>query len=401
MILNLTKVTSGESRIERSSNYYNVVTLGAKPDSMTDSSRALKVAWNSACGSTGRSTIFIPQGRFLIRSALKFSGKGCKSGGITFMIKGTLVAPTDFRVLGKSKTWVAFEDVYGVTISGGVFDGEGAGLWACKRSGNGGCPQGITTLRFSNSMNVVINGVTSLNSQLYHMVFNGCKNVKVQGVKISASGDSPNTDGIHVQKSTGVTILSSHIATGDDCISIGDGTTNLWIQEIACGPGHGISIGSLGKDLHEAGVQNVTVKTATFTNTQNGVRIKSWGRPSSGFVRNVNFQHLTMVNAQNPIIIDQKYCPNHKGCPGQASGVRINDVTYKDIRGSSATPIAVNFDCSSKNHCSGIKMEDINLTYNNKSASSSCTNTAGSTFGVVQPKSCLSKLLTDILSNLS
>lgn len=148
MILNLTKVTSGESRIERSSNYYNVVTLGAKPDSMTDSSRALKVAWNSACGSTGRSTIFIPQGRFLIRSALKFSGKGCKSGGITFMIKGTLVAPTDFRVLGKSKTWVAFEDVYGVTISGGVFDGEGAGLWACKRSGNGGCPQGITVRKF-------------------------------------------------------------------------------------------------------------------------------------------------------------------------------------------------------------------------------------------------------------
>lgn len=98
----------------------------------------------------------------------------------------------------------------------------------------------MQTLGFINSMNIIVNGVTSLNSQLFHMVFNGCKNVKVQGAKISASGDSPNTDGIHVQKSTGVTILNSHIATGDDCISIGPGATNLWIQEITCGPGHGI-----------------------------------------------------------------------------------------------------------------------------------------------------------------
>jgi len=71
-------------------------------------------------------------------------------------------------------------------------------------------------------------------------------------------------------------------------------------------------------------VQNVTVKSATFTGTENGVRIKSWARPSNGFVRNVIFQHLTMVNAQNPIIIDQKYCPDNKGCPGQVRNT-IND----------------------------------------------------------------------------
>ena len=80
-----------------------------------------------------------------------------------------------------------------------------------------------------------------------------------------------------------------------------------------------ISIGSLGKDVNEAGVVNVTVKTATFTGTENGVRIKSWGRPSNGFVRNVLFQHITMLNAQNPIIIDQNYCPDDKGCSGKVS----------------------------------------------------------------------------------
>jgi polygalacturonase len=62
----------------------------------------------------------------------------------------------------------------------------------------------------------------------------------VQGVRVSAAGDSPNTDGIHVQSSTGVTILNSRIGTGDDCVSIGPGTSNLWIENVACGPGHGI-----------------------------------------------------------------------------------------------------------------------------------------------------------------
>ena len=96
------------------------------------------------------------------------------------------------------------------------------------------------TLRFSNSDNVVINGLASVDSQMFHIVINGCNDVKVQGVKVSAAGDSPNTDGIHVQASSGVTILDSKIGTGDDCVSVGPGATNLWIENVACGPGHGI-----------------------------------------------------------------------------------------------------------------------------------------------------------------
>ena len=75
------------------------------------------------------------------------------------------------------------------------------------------------------------------------------------------------------------------------------------------------SIGSLAKELNEDGVENVTLSSSVFTGTQNGVRIKSWARPSNGFVKNVFFQNLIMKNVQNPIIIDQNYCPSHKGCP--------------------------------------------------------------------------------------
>ncbi|XWS55440.1 hypothetical protein CRYUN_Cryun09bG0000600 [Craigia yunnanensis] len=364
----------------------NVISYGAKADGTTDSTKAFLATWAQACGSTNPATIYVPKGRFLLRN-VDFPGQ-CNNNAIVIRIDGTLMAPADYRVIGTANNWLSFQNVDGVSIFGGILDGKGTGLWACKNSGKD-CPSGATSLSFSNSKNVVIIGLTSLNSQMFHIVINGCHNVKMHGVKVSAAGNSPNTDGIHVQLSSSVTILNSRIQTGDDCVSIGPGATNLWMENIACGPGHGISIGSLGKDQNEAGVQNVTVKTATFIGTQNGVRIKSWARPSNGFARNIVFQHVVMKNVQNPIVIDQNYCPGNKNCPGQVSGVKVSDVTYQDIHGTSATEVAVKFDCSSKYPCTGIRLEEVKLTYKNEAAEASCNHAGGTASGYIQPTSCL------------
>ncbi|MED6208262.1 hypothetical protein PIB30_043469 [Stylosanthes scabra] len=363
---------------------FNIQDFGAKADGRTDSAKAFTGAWTKACALTQPASIIVPKGRFLVGS-ITFGGDQCANKAISFEIQGTLVAPSDYS----KDNWLVFEHVDGVSIRGGVLDGQGTSLWNCKNSGKGSCPSGATTLEFSNSNNIFIGGLTSMNSQMFHIVINECQNVKVQGVSVTADGNSPNTDGIHVQGSTDVTILNSKIRTGDDCISVGPGTTNLWIEQIACGPGHGISIGSLGKDANEAGVQNVTVKTVTLSGTQNGLRIKTWARPSKAFVRKVVFQDATIVNARNPILIDQNYCPDNHGCPNQASGVKISDVTYQNIHGTSGTEVAVNFDCSSRNPCSGIKLEDVKLTYNNQVAQASCVHADGDALGLVQPQSCL------------
>ncbi|GMN57206.1 hypothetical protein TIFTF001_026318 [Ficus carica] len=387
IIVTLVSHTASFAAAAAATRTYNVVSLGAKADGKTDSAQAFLAAWAKACASPKSAIVYVPQGRFFLKNVV-FGGE-CNNN-VTFSIAGTLVAPSDYRVIGYSDNWILFHHVNGVTISGGILDAQGTSLWACKKSGEG-CPGGATSLEFSNSENIKIMGLTSINSQMFHIVINCCNNVKLQGVSVSASGNSPNTDGIHVEASTGVTILNSQIGTGDDCVSIGPGTTNLWIQDIACGPGHGISIGSLGKELKEAGVQNVTVKTTTFTGTENGFRIKSWGRPSSGFARSILFQHGIMINVQNPIIIDQNYCPDEKNCPGQDSGVKVSNVTYQDINGTSATEVAVKFDCSSKSSCSNIRLQDVNLTYKNVlPAQASCNHASGTASGLVQPSSCLS-----------
>ncbi|KAA0049805.1 polygalacturonase-like [Cucumis melo var. makuwa] len=365
---------------------FNVVDFGTKPNNAeTDSSKALQLAWMHACSSSKPATIYVPKAKFYVRSAT-FNGP-CKNNDITIRIDGALMAPSDFHLTSNSENWILFHNVNGVTVLGGILDGQGTQLWACKNSANT-CPRGTTSLEFTNSQNILVNGLTALNSQLYHIVVNQCRNVKMQGLKVSAAGNSPNTDGIHVGDSSHVTILNTNIRTGDDCISIGPGSSNLWIENIACGPGHGISIGSLAKDFKEKGVQNVTVKSCKFMDTQNGVRIKSWGRQSNGFARNIRFQHLTMTNVQNPIIIDQNYCPHNQGCPGQSSGVAVSDVKYTDIRGTSATPVAIKFDCSPKFPCKGIKLEDVKLSYKNQVAKASCSNAQGLNVGVVQPMGC-------------
>lgn len=66
------------------------------------------------------------------------------------------------------------------------------------------------------------------------------------------------------------------ILSGDDCVSIQTGCSNVYIHNVNCGPGHGISIGSLGKDHTKACVSNITVRDVTMHNTMNGVRIKTW-----------------------------------------------------------------------------------------------------------------------------
>lgn len=70
--------------------------------------------------------------------------------------------------------------------------------------------------------------------------------------------------------------LNQLMFEGDDCISIVSGSQYVEAEDITCGPGHGISIGSLGKDNSKAYVSGVTVNGAKISGTRNGVRIKTW-----------------------------------------------------------------------------------------------------------------------------
>lgn len=73
----------------------------------------------------------------------------------------------------------------------------------------------------------------------------------------------------------------------------------------------------------------------------------------------------------------------------QSSGVKISNVHFTDIEGTSGTPVAVRFDCSGTNPCTGITLKGVNLTYRGKPSKSFCKNAHGTAAGILIPPSCL------------
>lgn len=172
------------------------------------------------------------------------------------------------------------------------------------------CVQCQQNFGFNYLKHSIVRGITSKDSKNFHVNVLGCTNFTFDGFKVSAPAESLNTDGIHIGRSTDVKVLNTDIATGDDCVSLGDGCKKVTIQNVNCGPGHGISVGSLGKYPEEEPVEGLLVKNCTLKETDNGVRIKTWpDTPYTITVTDMHFEDITMVNVKNPIIIDQEYCP--------------------------------------------------------------------------------------------
>ncbi|KAL9233501.1 hypothetical protein vseg_008490 [Gypsophila vaccaria] len=330
--------------------------FGAKNDGITDTTKAFLNVWKAACASPVASQIEVPSGYYLLGPII-FEGN-CKSS-VTFLIHGTLVAGNSYS----SKYWIFFHRVNGLQIKGGVLDAKGKSLWDCKAS-NRNCPLGAKSLSFDHSTNINVDGLTSTNSQMFHIAINYCHQINIRGLTITADADSPNTDGIHVRNSGEISIINSRIMTGDDCIALGANNQNVWIENTFCGPGHGISIGSLGREFDKGAlVQNVTVKSTIFEDTQNGFRIKTFPTSINGTVREIYFLGANMSNARNPILIDQNYCPPGNCQTGQGSSIRINDVVYKDIHGTSGSVDIITFDCSPKMPCYGLSLQDVVLSH--------------------------------------
>ncbi|KAF9622177.1 hypothetical protein IFM89_030035 [Coptis chinensis] len=365
---------------------FNVLDHGAKSDGKSDCAKAFLEAWQAACHSPGSARLVIPEGTFVVSEAM-FTGP-C-TGFITVQLIGTIQATTGTQY--KEPEWLGFEKLTGFLLTGGgTFDGQGQKVWEHNSS------KKAVNLKFRHITNGTVTQITSLNPKGFHMCINNCHFFEATQIKILAPGDSPNTDGMHISSSNNVTISKSLISTGDDCISIIQGDTGLHITDVTCGPGHGISVGSLGKYQNEEDVSDIFVTNCTLSETTNGVRIKTWpGSPPSA-ASNINFEDIIMKNVKNPIIIDQEYCAAGScGKASKASKVKISNVKFKNIRGTSTSKVAVNMRCSPEVPCSNVELFDIDLKYVGAvlpglSALSECSNVKVGCGGILNPPPCLS-----------
>ncbi|KAK2634448.1 hypothetical protein Ddye_029240 [Dipteronia dyeriana] len=147
-----------------------------------------------------------------------------------------------------------------------------------------------------------------------------------------------------------------------------------------------ICIGSLGAGKSKDTVSGVLVNGAKLSGTTNGVRIKTW-QGGSGYASNIRFQNIEMSNVTYPIIVDKSYCDQDKPCKEQSSAVQVKNVVYQNIKGTSASKVAVKFDCSKNYPCQGIILQNINLEAeaSGESVEASCNNVREIQIGAVTP----------------
>ncbi|KAF8400646.1 hypothetical protein HHK36_013945 [Tetracentron sinense] len=239
---------------------------------------------------------------------------------------------------------------------------------------------------------VFLGNLNFMDSPQFHIKIEMSERVHVDNLHIKSPETSPNTDGIHIEESHHVYVHSSVIGTGDDCISIGDRSWDVNISTIVCGPGHGISIGSLGKGGADVSVERIMVKHVRFVGTTNGARIKTW-QGATGHASHITFEHLDFIDVENPIIIDQYYCDQDKACQNVTAGVKISDVIYKAARGTSSTATAIDLQCDETVGCTNIIVDDVKITAagQGENTAAYCSNAHGKSYGIVQPQvPCLS-----------
>ncbi|KAL3641843.1 hypothetical protein CASFOL_012658 [Castilleja foliolosa] len=364
----------------------SVDSFDAVGDGETDDTQAFVDAWEEACATTN-AVLLIPDGNTYLVSATKFSGP-CESNFVV-QIDGTIVAPSDPQSWDPEnpRKWLVFTKLTSFIIQGaGIVDGSGGEWWAqsCKRKKSNPCNKAApTALTIDSSSSVRMSGMTIQNGQQMNVIISHCDTVRVMGVKVSAPGSSPNTDGIHLTSSTNVVIQNCQIGTGDDCISIVDGCSNIKMKKITCGPGHGISIGSLGNKNSTGEVEKVFLDTAYLNGTTNGLRIKTY-QGGNGFVRNVRYQKVKMENVANPILIDQFYCDKKK-CPIMPSAVEISQIMYRSVMGTSPSQDVMKFACSDSVPCTDIFLSKINLQNEDGTAKTYCNSAYGVATGSVEP----------------
>ncbi|KAH9301881.1 hypothetical protein KI387_013464, partial [Taxus chinensis] len=280
---------------------------------------AFEKAWKAACNSSSKEEVVVPSGNTFLVNPTTFPGP-CRSA-ISVKIEGRIVAPSQISAWKKRDTsmWLTFANISSLTIYGsGIIDGQGLLWWnnSCKINKTNPCSRAPTAMHIGNCTDVGIRQLQFVNSQQIHVGIFYSSNVQLTGLQIKAPEDSPNTDGIHLDYVNNAKIHNCDIQTGDDCISITGVTSNVDIQNIKCGPGHGISIGSLGEHGEISQVEKINVQEVVFNGSQNGARIKTW-QGGLGYAQQIMFANMIVNNVSNPIIIDQYYCDISTPCQPQ------------------------------------------------------------------------------------
>jgi polygalacturonase len=330
--------------------FYNVLKYGAKNDSSKIATKAIAAAIDAAA-KKGGGTIFFPAGKYL-------TGPIHLKSNITIHIDAGAelhfsdnfdhylpMVPSRWEgtdVVNFSPLFYAYK-AENITITGrGLINGHGKKWWDFSEGYNEKNPRSKWQLEFDRlnkdilrpdlpgwvergflrppfiqpmfCKNVLIEGITIINSPFWTVNPEFCENVTITGVTIN-NPKSPNTDGINPESCKYVHISNCHISVGDDCITIKSGkdrsgrrmaapAENYTITNCTMLSGHGGVV--IGSEM-SGGVKKITISNCVFDGTDRGIRIKT-ARGRGGIVEEIRVDNIIMKNIRDQaIVLDMQY----------------------------------------------------------------------------------------------
>ena len=175
-------------------------------------------------------------------------------------------------------------------------------------------------IRFTDCQNVLVQGVTLLNSPRFHIIPTRCQNVVIDGITVKCPWNAQNGDAIDISSCKDVLIVNNVIDAGDDgiCMKGGAGESgvkagpceNINIQDNTVYHAHGGFV--IGSEF-SGGMKNILVRNNTFQGTDAGLRFKSAVK-RGGKTENIFIDHIYMTDITgDAITFETTYWDNHVG----------------------------------------------------------------------------------------
>jgi polygalacturonase len=317
---------------------------GGKADCLPAVVRAI-----DECTTAGGGRVVVPPGKWLVNGPIHLKSNvnlHLQSGAtILFSAEPDHYLPVVFtrfegtELMNYSPLIYAMEQENIAVTGEGTLDGQAAGgkWWNWKQStrnninkllqmgesgvpvkdrvfgkGSGVRPNFIQPYRCKN---VLIEGVTIVNSPMWEINPVLCQNVIVRGVTVNSHG--PNNDGCDPESCRDVLIEKCVFDTGDDCIAIKSGrnadgrrvgvpSENLIIRDCTMKDGHGGVV--LGSEM-SGGIRNVYVENCYMDspNLDRAIRLKS-NSNRGGYLENMYVRNVRIGQVGEAVVrIDLRY----------------------------------------------------------------------------------------------
>uniref|UniRef100_A0A7N0UZK0 Polygalacturonase n=1 Tax=Kalanchoe fedtschenkoi TaxID=63787 RepID=A0A7N0UZK0_KALFE len=208
---------------------------------VTIDQKMMWITFDDACKHPGKARMVIPKGQYKV-NGLTFPGP-CRSKRIVIQLFGDLIGPTDSSLL-PNPYWIDFYRLSNVILlgTGGTIDGSLRDDGINCGDDDECVPSTPCNVLFEYCSNMIVKGIISIYPRAHHLNMEHCSNMTFENLYLNTLARSSDTDGISARNSSFIKISNSVIATGGDCISLDDGSTNFDISNITCGPGRGIRL---------------------------------------------------------------------------------------------------------------------------------------------------------------